>query len=98
MTESSIMTAQEYCPLFLGAFAKLGKSTISFTSVCLSVCPRETRLPLDGLLRNLISDIFSTTRREYSSFKIVVLLYVLFVSYRSMYCLCVNVYCTSATG
>jgi len=27
-----------------------------------------------------------------------VLLYVLFVSYRSMYCLCVNVYCTSATG
>ena len=30
--------------------------------------------------------------------KIVVLFYVLFVLYRSMYCLCVNVYCTSATG
>ena len=32
------------------------------------------------------------------SSKIVVLFYVLFVSYRSMYCLCVNVYCTTATG
>jgi hypothetical protein len=32
------------------------------------------------------------------SSKIVVLFYVLFVSYRSMYCLRVNVYCTSATG
>jgi hypothetical protein len=30
--------------------------------------------------------------------KIVVLFYVLFVLYHSMYCLCVNVYCTSATG
>jgi hypothetical protein len=29
---------------------------------------------------------------------IVVLFYVLFVLYRSMYCLCVNVYCTAATG
>ena len=32
------------------------------------------------------------------SSKIDVLLYVLFVLYRSMYCLCVNVYCTTATG
>jgi hypothetical protein len=32
------------------------------------------------------------------SSKIVVLFYLLFVLYRSMYCLCVNVYCTSATG
>ena len=32
------------------------------------------------------------------SSKIVVLFYVLFVLYRSTYCLCVNVYCTSATG
>ena len=31
------------------------------------------------------------------SSKIVVLLYVLFVSYRSMYCLCVNVYCHRVT-
>ena len=31
------------------------------------------------------------------SSKIVVLFYVLFVLYRSMYCLCVNVYCTTAT-
>jgi hypothetical protein len=31
-------------------------------------------------------------------YKIVVLFYVLFVLYRSMYCLCVNVYCTSSNG
>ena len=30
--------------------------------------------------------------------KIVVLFYELFVLYRSVYCLCVNVYCTAATG
>jgi len=33
-----------------------------------------------------------------NSSKTVVLFYVLFVLYRSMYCLCVHVYCTSATG
>ena len=32
------------------------------------------------------------------SSKIVVLFYVLFVLHCSMYCLCVNVYCTTATG
>jgi hypothetical protein len=32
------------------------------------------------------------------SSKIVVFFYMLFVLYRSMYCFCVNVYCTSATG
>jgi hypothetical protein len=32
------------------------------------------------------------------SFKIFVLFYVLFVLRRSMYCLCVNVCCTAATG
>jgi hypothetical protein len=32
------------------------------------------------------------------SSKIVVLFYILFVLYRSVYCLPVNVYCTSATG
>ena len=31
-------------------------------------------------------------------FLIVVLFYVLFVLYRSVYCLCVYVYCTTATG
>jgi hypothetical protein len=31
------------------------------------------------------------------SCKFVVLFYVLFVLYRSTYCLCVNVYCTAAT-
>ena len=38
------------------------------------------------------------TGHDPHSSKIVVLFYVLFVLYRSMYCLCVNVYCTSATG
>jgi len=32
------------------------------------------------------------------SSKIVVLFYVFFVLYHSMYCLCVNAYCTAATG
>jgi hypothetical protein len=32
------------------------------------------------------------------SSKIVVLFYLLFVSYRAMYCLCLNVYCTTDTG
>jgi hypothetical protein len=31
------------------------------------------------------------------SSKIVVLFYILFVLYRSIYCFCVNVYCTTAT-
>ena len=45
-----------YRILFLGAFAKLRKATISFVmSVCLSVCPhRSTRLPLDGFWWNLM--------------------------------------------
>jgi hypothetical protein len=37
------------------------------------------------------------TRHGPHSSKIVVLFYVLFVLYRSVYSLCVNVYCTSAT-
>jgi len=42
--------------------------------------------------------------KVYSSFNAsilnikAVLFYVLFVVYRSVYCLCVNVYCTTATG
>ena len=42
--------------------------------------------------------ILAKTGHGPHSYKIVVLLYVLFVSYRSTYCLCVNVYCTAATG
>jgi len=42
--------------------------------------------------------ILAKTGHGPHSSKIVVLLYVLFVSYRCIYCLCVNVYCTSATG
>ena len=41
--------------------------------------------------------ILAKTGHGPHSSKIVVLFYVLFVSSRSMYCLCVNVYCTAAT-
>ena len=41
--------------------------------------------------------ILAKTGHGSHSSKIVVLLYVLFVSYRSMYCLCVNVYCNRVT-
>ena len=41
--------------------------------------------------------ILAKTRHGLHSSKIVVLFYVLFVLYRSMYCLCVNVYCHRAT-
>jgi hypothetical protein len=56
--------------LFLGAFAKLRKATVSFVmSVCPSVCPRgTTRLPLDGFSWNLTFDYFSIICRENSSF------------------------------
>ena len=54
-----------------------------------------------GILHQLLNKtghgLAKTGHGPHSS-KIVVLLYVLFVSYRSMYCLNVNVYCTSATG
>jgi hypothetical protein len=47
-----------YCT-FIGTFAKLLKATISFMSIRPSVCPHgTTRLPLDGFLLNLISEIF----------------------------------------
>ena len=42
--------------------------------------------------------ILAKTGHGPHSSKIVVLFYVLFVLYRSMYCLCVNVYCTTAIG
>jgi hypothetical protein len=56
---------------FLGAFAKLRKTTISYImsvclsvslSVCLSVCPHATsRLPLDGFSWNFIFEDFRTS-------------------------------------
>jgi len=42
--------------------------------------------------------ILAKTGHGPHSSKIVVLFYVLFVLHRSVYCLCVNVYCTTATG
>ena len=45
----------------------------------------------------IYSQLAKTGHGPHSS-KIVVLFYVLFVLYHSMYCLCVNVYCTAATG
>ena len=41
--------------------------------------------------------ILAKTGHGPHSSKIIVLFYVLFVSYRSMYCLCVNVYCHRVT-
>jgi len=42
-----------------GAFAKLLKATVSCViSVCLSVRPLGTRLPLDGFSWNLVCDYF----------------------------------------
>ena len=50
-----------------------------------------------GCKANARVELAKTGHGPHSS-KIVVLLYVLFVLYRSMYCLCVDVYCTTATG
>jgi len=54
---------KQYKIVFLDAFAKLRKATISFVTcpyVCLSVCPHgKTRLPLDGFARNLIFNCIS---------------------------------------
>jgi len=45
-----------------------------------------------------MSEILAKTGHGPHSSKIVVLFYALFVLNRSMYCLCVNMYCTAATG
>jgi hypothetical protein len=47
-------------PIFLSAFAKLRKATVSFVmSACLSDCRHRTiRLPLDGFSWNLIFEYF----------------------------------------
>jgi hypothetical protein len=50
-----------------------------------------------GCKANARVQLAKTGHGPHSS-KIVLLFYVLFVLYRSMYCLCLNVYCTSATG
>jgi len=60
--------------LFLGAFSKLRRATISFVisvrlSVCLSVHPHETtRLPMDRFSWNLVFHYFSNICLENSSF------------------------------
>ena len=56
-------------PLFLGAFTKLRKATISFVmSVCPSVRQHGTiRLPLDGFSWSLIYEHFSKVCRENSN-------------------------------
>jgi hypothetical protein len=47
-----------------------------------------------------VADVIHTLWQELKSFNVKEggILVVLFVLYRSMYCLCVDVYCTSATG
>ena len=56
--------------VFLDAFAKLRKATISFVmSVHPSICPRGTTwLPIDGFSLNFIYEYFSNICRENSSF------------------------------
>ena len=56
--------------VYLGAFAKLGKATISYViSVCLSVRPyKTTRLALVGFSWNLTFQYFSKLCGEDSSF------------------------------
>jgi hypothetical protein len=58
----------------------------------------ETLVPFEVLPLRLDAAIPAPLPMLETLSKIVVLFYVLFVLYRSMYCLCVNVYCTSATG
>jgi len=55
--------------LFLGAYAKLRKATISFVmSVRSSISPREiTWLPLDGFLLNFVFEYFSKISQQNSS-------------------------------
>jgi hypothetical protein len=54
--------------VFLGAFAKFRKATISVV-VCISVCPpATTRRPVNKFSWNLISEYFSKICRENSSF------------------------------
>ena len=60
-----IFTVYVCISILLGAFAKLRKATISFVmSVCLSVCPHATRLPLDGFPWNLIFQYLSKISGE----------------------------------
>jgi hypothetical protein len=56
--------------IFLGAFAKFWKATISFImsvclsarpSVCPSLCPHRTPLPLNGFLWNLVFNFFQNS-------------------------------------
>ena len=56
--------------LFLSAFAKLRKATISFVrSVRLSVCPQgKVRLPQEGFSWNMMFENFSKIYRESSRF------------------------------
>jgi len=50
---------------FLSAFARLRKATISFvTSVCRSTHKETTRVSMDGILLNLVSDDISKFCRE----------------------------------
>ena len=72
---------------FIFVFAVLDAATLTEVFPCFFLgCKANARV------------ILAKTGHGPHSSKIVVLLYVLFVLYRSMYCLCVNVYCTTATG
>ena len=83
---SSTYSYRRLC-IFIVVYVFLDPATLTEDFPCFFLsCKANTRVKL------------AKTGHGPHSFKIVVLLHVLFVSYRSMYCLCVNVHCTSATG
>jgi hypothetical protein len=79
-------------------FAIYHKSLLTFVYVFLDAATLTEVFPCFFLSckANVRVKLAKTEHGPHSS-KIVVLFCVLFVLYRSMYCLCVNVYCTSAT-
>jgi len=61
-----IITINTHLPLFtvFTSLRKMARSDCRIRHVCLSVCRRGTRLPLQGFSRNLILDYFSKICRE----------------------------------
>ena len=82
-----VCTLKESQELLIVVYVFLDAATVTEVFQCFFlVCKANARV------------ILAKTGHGPHSSEIVVLLYVLFVLYRSMYCLCVNVYCTSATA
>jgi hypothetical protein len=79
-------------------YRKIGLMTQPQHIVCLCMA---TLTGFSVLFPQLYGKCQGKTRKDEARpapFLIFVLLYVLFVLFRSVYCLCVYVYCTTATG